>query len=136
MLHSYSSLCEYYSYLSSINNCLFILDKLTPAAFEKHSGRETSRKWKNNIWIIVNGEKVPLYKTVLLKYYNKTSKSTNGSNRSHNGKVCHRDEFVRCTDCNKERRFRLRTKEECQSYHDALADPDWKCSDMPYDKYV
>ncbi|OIW13370.1 hypothetical protein TanjilG_16479 [Lupinus angustifolius] len=111
-------------------------DKLTPAAFEKHSGRETARKWKNNIWVIVNGEKVPLYKTVLLKYYNQQSKSANGSHRSHNGRACHHDEFVRCTRCNKERRFRLRTKEECRIHHDALADADWKCSDHPYDKYV
>ncbi|XP_009779920.1 protein ULTRAPETALA 1-like [Nicotiana tabacum] len=103
-------------------------DKLTPAAFEKHSGRETSRKWKNNIWIIVDGEKVPVVKTALLKYYNQSS------NRSQNGRACHRDEFIRCTDCNKERRFRLRTNEECRSYHDALANPHWKCFDIPYDK--
>ncbi|KAG2712368.1 hypothetical protein I3760_04G122000 [Carya illinoinensis] len=110
------------------------LDKLTPAAFEKHSGRETARKWKNNIWVIVNGEKVPLFKTVLLKYFNQVSKNANGSHRSHNGRVSHRDEFVRCTRCNKERRFRLRTKEECRIHHDALADVNWKCPDLPYDK--
>ncbi|XP_023533327.1 protein ULTRAPETALA 1-like isoform X1 [Cucurbita pepo subsp. pepo] len=108
--------------------------KLTPAAFEKHSGRETARKWKNNVWVIVNGEKVPLYKTVLLKYYNQSSKTGNGSSRSQNGRVVHRDEFFRCSRCSKERRFRLRLKEECRAYHDALADMDWKCSDWPYDK--
>nr|AFK43444.1 unknown [Lotus japonicus] len=106
-------------------------DKLTPAAFEKHSGRETAKKWKNNIWVIVDGEKVPLYKTVLLKYYNQVSRGTKGSNKHQNG---HRDEFVRCTSCNKERRFRLRTKEECRIHHDAVADANWKCSDLPYDK--
>lgn len=109
---------------------------MTPAAFEKHSGRETARKWKNNVWVIVNGEKVPLYKTVLLKYYNQSSKTANGSSRSHNGRVFHRDEFVRCSRCSKERRFRLRLKEECRTYHDALADMDWKCSDWAYDKYI
>ncbi|KAF7823037.1 Protein ULTRAPETALA 1 [Senna tora] len=93
-------------------------DKLSPAAFEKHSGRETARKWKNNVWVIVNGEKVPLCKTVLLKYYNQVSKTANGSHRSNNGRACHRDEFVRCTRCNKERRFHA----------------NWKCSDLPYDK--
>ncbi|XP_052734578.1 protein ULTRAPETALA 1-like isoform X2 [Vigna angularis] len=108
--------------------------KLTPSAFEKHSGRETARKWKNNVWVIVNGEKVPLCKTVLLKYYNQVSKAANGSHRSQNGRACHRDEFVRCSRCNKERRFRLRTKEECRIHHDALADANWKCSDLPYDK--
>jgi len=109
---------------------------LTPAAFEKHSGRETARKWKNNIWVTVDGEKVPLYKTVLLKYYNQALKTANGSHKSHNGQACHRDEFICCTRCNKERRFRLRTKEECRRHHDALADPNWKCSDLPYDRYV
>ncbi|MFS7936571.1 putative transcription factor ULT family [Helianthus anomalus] len=108
------------------------LYKLSPAAFEKHSGRETSRKWKNNIWVIVDGEKVALFKTALLKYYNKALSS--GSNRSQAGRVCHRDEFLRCTKCNKHRRFRLRTKEECRSYHDAFIDANWSCSEMPYDK--
>ncbi|KAL7000328.1 Protein ULTRAPETALA 1, partial [Sarracenia purpurea var. burkii] len=104
-------------------------DKLTPAAFEKHSGRETARKWKNNVWVIVNGEKVPLFKTPLLKYYNQALKGAG----SHNGRTCHRDEFVRCTACHKERRFRLRNKEECRIFHDALADQNWKCTDMPFD---
>jgi hypothetical protein len=94
-----------------------MIDKLTPAAFEKHSGRETARKWKNNIWVIINGDKVPLGKTVLLKYYNQVAKAANGSQRSQNGRVGHRDEFVRCTRCNKERRFRLRSKEECRIHH-------------------
>ncbi|GMP67101.1 hypothetical protein CsSME_00027204 [Camellia sinensis var. sinensis] len=111
-------------------------DKMTPAAFEKHSGRETARKWKNNVWVILSGEKVPLFKTPLLKYYNQASKGANGSHRSHNGRVCHRDEFVRCSRCGRERRFRLRNKEECRIYHDALADVNWTCDDMPYDKYV
>ncbi|OVA13903.1 SAND domain [Macleaya cordata] len=109
-------------------------EKLTPASFEKHSGREGARKWKSNVWVIAQGEKVPLSKTVLLKYYNQASKSTNGSHKSSNGRPCHRDEFVRCTRCNKERRFRLRNKEECRLHHDALADINWKCADLPYDK--
>ncbi|MED6154940.1 Protein ULTRAPETALA 1 [Stylosanthes scabra] len=104
-------------------------ENMTPSAFERHSGRETARKWKNNIWVIVNGEKVPLFKTVLLKYYNKVSKAASNTVRG-----CHRDEFIRCTKCNKQRRFRLRTKEECRLHHDALADSNWKCSDHPYDK--
>ncbi|WOL12972.1 hypothetical protein Cni_G21741 [Canna indica] len=109
-------------------------DKLTPAAFEKHSGRETARKWKSNVWVIVKGDKVPLSKTVLLKYYNQTSKGANGSHKGPNGRPCHRDEFVCCRRCNKERRFRLRTKEECRNYHDAVRNPNWKCSDSTSDK--
>ncbi|KAA3462549.1 protein ULTRAPETALA 1-like [Gossypium australe] len=108
--------------------------KLTPAAFEKHSGRETARKWKNNVWLIVKGEKVPLSKTAFLKYYNQASKNGNGIHKAHGGRVCHRDEFVRCSRCKKERRFRLQTKEECRIHHDALADVNWKCSDILYDR--
>ncbi|XP_010540862.1 PREDICTED: protein ULTRAPETALA 1-like isoform X2 [Tarenaya hassleriana] len=100
-------------------------DKLTPGAFEKHSGRETARKWKNNVWVIEGGQKVPLSKTALLKYYCEATKKSKESNRSH------RDEFVRCCRCGKERRFRLRSREECRLHHDALADPNWKCSDYP-----
>ncbi|CAN0914921.1 Protein ULTRAPETALA 1 [Linum grandiflorum] len=108
---------------------------MTPAAFEKHSGRETARKWKNNVWVIVNGVKVPLSKTVLLKYYNQSLKGTNGAQRPQNGRVFHRDEFVRCSKCNKDRRFRLRTKEECRVHHDSVANnANWKCADMPFDK--
>ncbi|KAG7545879.1 SAND domain [Arabidopsis suecica] len=109
-------------------------DKLTPAAFEKHSGRETARKWKNNVWVIIGGEKVPLSKTVLLKYYNESSKKCSRSNRSQGAKVCHRDEFVGCNECGKERRFRLRSRDECRLHHNAMADANWKCSDFPYDK--
>lgn len=107
---------------------------LSPAAFEKHSGRETARKWKSNVWVIVEGEKVSLMKTPLLKFYNQTLKATNGSHKGPNGRPCHRDEFIRCMKCEKERRFRLRNKEECRVYHDALVDQNWSCSDFPTDK--
>ncbi|CAN8273598.1 unnamed protein product [Cochlearia groenlandica] len=110
-------------------------DKLTPAAFEKHSGRETARKWKNNVWVIIGGEKVPLSKTGLLKYYNGSTKlCSRSNNRSQSGKVCHRDEFVVCSECGKERRFRLRSRDECRIHHNAMVDTNWKCSYSPYDK--
>ncbi|XP_009386892.2 protein ULTRAPETALA 1 [Musa acuminata AAA Group] len=109
-------------------------DKLTPAAFEKHSGRETARKWKNNVWIIIKGDKVPLSKTVLLKYYNQASKAANGSHKGPNGRPFHRDEFVSCKRCNKERRFRLRTKDEYRNYHDAVRNPNWECSNLTFDR--
>ncbi|KAG6472135.1 hypothetical protein ZIOFF_069592 [Zingiber officinale] len=109
-------------------------DKLTPAAFEKHSGRETAKKWKSNVWIIVKGDKVPLSRTVLLKYYNQASKSANGSHKGSNGRLSHRDEFICCKRCEKERRFRLRNKEECRSYHDAMRNTNWECSNFAFDR--
>ncbi|PAN28152.1 hypothetical protein GQ55_5G135400 [Panicum hallii var. hallii] len=109
-------------------------EKLTPAAFEKHSGKETAGKWRNTIWVMVQGEKVPLSKTALLKYYYLAHKSGNGSHKGRNGRPSHRDEFIRCTRCGKDRRFRLRSKEECRVYHDALAKINWTCADLTTDR--
>ncbi|KAH0707043.1 hypothetical protein KY289_012119 [Solanum tuberosum] len=105
-------------------------DNLTPFAFEKHAGKETSR-WKNNIWVFIDGYKVPLIKTALLKYYNMSPKH---AKRPH--KFVHRDEFIKCTKCDKRRRFYRRSKKECRSYHDALANANFKCSDIPFDNLV
>ncbi|GJM92937.1 hypothetical protein PR202_ga09446 [Eleusine coracana subsp. coracana] len=107
-------------------------DKLTPSAFEKHSGRETAGRWRNTVWVMVQGEKVPLSKTALLKYYYVAQKSTN-SHKGRNGRPSHRDEFIRCTSCGKYRRFRLRSKDECRTYHDALAKINWTCADLTTD---
>ncbi|MCD7452593.1 hypothetical protein HAX54_017571 [Datura stramonium] len=53
-----SSVCCVFKACSFWLTTVFLFDdKLSPAAFEKHSGRETARKWKNNIWIIVNEER-------------------------------------------------------------------------------
>ncbi|XP_047260113.1 protein ULTRAPETALA 1-like [Capsicum annuum] len=104
--------------------------KLTPIEFEKHAGRETCRKWKNNIWIFIDGNKVPLVSTVLLKYHNQSSKHAYGTHR-----FCHRDEFIICTECKKERRFCRHSVEECKSYHDALLNTNWKCADISFGKF-
>ncbi|KAJ0254119.1 Protein ULTRAPETALA 2 [Hirschfeldia incana] len=113
----------------SLANALPLAMKLSPAAFEKHSERETSRNWRNNVWVFIEGDKVPLAKTVLLRYYNQTLKTN-----SNGSKVIHRDEFVGCSRCGKERRFRLRSRGECRKHHDALVEPNWKCCDYPYHK--
>ncbi|KAL8166202.1 hypothetical protein V2J09_007701 [Rumex salicifolius] len=36
-----------------------------------------------------------------------------------------------CTKCSKQRRFLLRTKQECRLYHDACLDENWTCADFP-----
>lgn len=105
-------------------------ERFTPYEFEKHSCREGTSKWPSHIWVLVNGKKKPLWRTVLLKYYKHATNEASGSMRRN----FHRDEFIQCWRCRKERRFRLRTKEECRIYHDALAKKRWKCSDRPYDK--
>ena len=109
---------------------LLWLDNLTPAEFEKYAGKETCR-WKNNIWIFVDGYKVPLIKTALLKYYNQSSKHARKS-----PKFFHRDEFIKCTDCGKGRRFFRHSKKERRSYNDVMVNANFKCSDIPFGKYV
>ncbi|KAI3457501.1 hypothetical protein Pfo_014164 [Paulownia fortunei] len=98
---------------------------LSPVEFAKHAGRTNAyNNWKSQIWVFRNdGQKVVLSKTCLLKYHTDTFQRP-----LH--EVTHRDEFVRCSRCNKERRFTRRSKEECKIYHDALLDKNWKCSDM------
>ncbi|KAG8068138.1 hypothetical protein GUJ93_ZPchr0005g15002 [Zizania palustris] len=107
-------------------------EKLSLSAFEKHSGRGTAGKWQNTVWVIVKGEKVALSKTGLLKFYHKKLRSANVAGNLRGGRrACHRDEFIRCASCGKERRFRLRTKEECRLYHDAAAARHgWTCHDL------
>ena len=123
-----------------------IVGLITPAEFEKHSLRQAPFNWKKNIWVIFEKDQVPkprkigneektkfpLRQAGLLKYYKHISNLPNGG-RNHCRWNFHRDEFIRCSRCAKERRFRLRTKEECRVYHDAASTRRWKCSDRPYD---
>ncbi|ESR65201.1 hypothetical protein CICLE_v10010695mg [Citrus x clementina] len=105
---------------------------MTPYDFEKHSGKDGARKWTHHIWVSIDEEKAPLHKTVLLKYYKHTSNEASTSCRGK--RIFHRDEFIGCSRCKKERRFRMRTKEECRIYHDAQLARRWKCVNWPYDK--
>ncbi|XP_010922025.1 protein ULTRAPETALA 1-like [Elaeis guineensis] len=113
---------------SSCNESIF-----TPAEFEEHALKGYKR-WKQTIWIIIKGKKVSLLKTALLRYYKQEAKSTKG-HRGRKRRSCHHDEFIRCTVCNKERRFTLRDKKECRNYHDARAKPNWRCTDFPSNKF-
>ncbi|KAI9185320.1 hypothetical protein LWI28_006178 [Acer negundo] len=103
---------------------------MTPYDFEKHSQRVGPQKWKDHIWVILNDEKVTPSKTCLIKYYKHGSNEVSTSCRGKHNFHC--DEFVTCSLCEKEHRFRLRTKEDCMIYH--AADKKWKCSDRPYDR--
>ncbi|KAL1821687.1 hypothetical protein ACET3Z_016556 [Daucus carota] len=103
---------------------------ISPFAFVKHAQRETTKKWRHNIWVITDGIKVPLKKTALLKYYNRALQIVR-ANRPQTGRANHHDEFVCCAVCGKERRFHRRNKEECRAYHDASRNVNWQCSDMP-----
>ncbi|KAF5806791.1 putative developmental regulator, ULTRAPETALA [Helianthus annuus] len=83
--------------------------------------------YKNLIMVWVqkcNGEKIKLGETCLLRHYKGDEYV-----RPHN-QVSHRDEFLRCSACNKIRRFELRSKDACRFYHDAASRETRTCHDM------
>lgn len=101
---------------------------MTPQQFEKHTREEgTQRRWKHNIWVVIKGKKVHLENSVFFRYYKRNEPTTGRGKRAR--QPFHRDEFIRCTKCSKQRRFELRNAEQCRSYHDAQANPNWTCSD-------
>lgn len=120
-------------FLFSVVLGLNLLGTMTPEEFEKHSQREGIKKWKSNIWVSLEGLKVPLWRTCLLKYYKHSQNEANWTSGALRRRNFHRDEFIRCSHCNKERRFRLRTRDQCRIYHNAITNQRWKCVDRPYD---
>ncbi|KAK6934318.1 hypothetical protein RJ641_034473 [Dillenia turbinata] len=101
---------------------------LSPAAFIKHTPKRGQSNWLHSIWVTtMDGNKVPLKETVLLKYY-KPNESESSCKRKLPSLV-HRDEFIKCSKCNKERRFERRSKIQCRIYHDASNNKMWKCTD-------
>ncbi|KVH99090.1 hypothetical protein Ccrd_022703, partial [Cynara cardunculus var. scolymus] len=79
----------------------------SPVEFVKHGSRTSNvPNWRKKVWILnQNGQKIKMIDTSFLKYYY-------GDNfrRPHN-ESGHRDQFLRCTACNKVRRFELRSRE-------------------------
>ncbi|XP_057779698.1 protein ULTRAPETALA 1-like [Salvia miltiorrhiza] len=100
--------------------------RVSPVEFAKHAGKINAHaNWKSQIWVFSkDGSKVGVWKTCLLKHHRFTFVRPLRQ-------VTHRDEFMRCAQCGKDRRFSLRTKEDCKIYHDALVITDWTCSNMP-----
>ncbi|KAH6762501.1 hypothetical protein C2S52_019934 [Perilla frutescens var. hirtella] len=88
---------------------------VSPVEFAKHAGKINAHaNWKSQIWVFSNeGHKIAVWRSCFLKYH-----KHNFQRRLR--QVTHRDEFVRCCCCGKDRRFSLRTKQDCKIYHDAL----------------
>ncbi|KAL6999447.1 ultrapetala [Sarracenia purpurea var. burkii] len=111
-------------------------EKLSPKSFLAHNERRQINNWKNQICVIQeNDKRVPLRKTPLLKYYYK-HKPEEAEGVLRPPHAVHRDEFLCCSLCGKERRFRLRTAVDCRAYHDASANAHhWTCSQNPQEKF-
>ncbi|KAL7111483.1 hypothetical protein ACP275_05G090900 [Erythranthe tilingii] len=107
-----------------MDNCPKV--NISPIEFARHAGRTNAHNnWKSQIWVFSHdGHKIALWRTCLLKYHTQTFQRPLRQ-------VIHRDEFLRCSQCNKERRFILRNKEGCKIYHQTLANNNWRCSDVP-----
>ncbi|KAL8166173.1 LOW QUALITY PROTEIN: hypothetical protein V2J09_007672 [Rumex salicifolius] len=109
-------------------------DNLSLSEFEKHTKPPKGQaKWKGGfVWAFTkDGQKVPLHKTTLLKYYKGSPFDSWAPVKPRRRRTIHRNEFVTCTKCSKQRRFLLRTKQECRLYHDACLDENWTCADFP-----
>ncbi|KAL9167342.1 hypothetical protein ABFS82_05G090600 [Erythranthe guttata] len=95
-----------------MDNCPKV--NISPIEFARHAGRTNAHNnWKSQIWVFSHdGHKIALWRTCLLKYHTHTFQRPLRQ-------VIHRDEFLRCSQCNKERRFILRNKEGIKIYHQA-----------------
>lgn len=112
-------------------------EKISPSEFEKHAGLKALSNWKTHVWVFVNGDKVPLRKTKLLKYYKGSASDPSEGVRPRRSRTVHRDELIRCVACGKDRRFLRRNKAECMIYHQATkASETWTCSNYPHEMYV
>lgn len=122
---SFLRLNRFKFYLITID-WLYLAVNLSPVEFARHAGKINAHtNWKSQIWVFNNdGHKIALWRTCLLKHHTHTFQRLLRQ-------VIHRDEFIRCSQCRKERRFSLRSKEACKIYHDALVSDHWTCSDMP-----
>eukprot|EP00249_Psilotum_nudum_P023912 c29026_g2_i1 orf=570-3362(-) len=122
--------------------CSVICEKgnpMTPATFERHAGRGSSRKWKDSIWVVLGDQKIQFSKVQGLDALYRHYKTLNHVKLTQTGNIkqqYHRDEFIKCTKCQKERRFRRRNNEECRLYHDALMNPSWNCSNFPFNRLL
>ncbi|KAL2640191.1 hypothetical protein AAZX31_06G234600 [Glycine max] len=125
---------QYFITCECCPECPWVMN-VTLEAFEKHALRERSGRWKRNIWVHFEDEdKVPLWKTPLIKYYTHQSNVVNRKDSAMRKQNIHRDEFLRCTKCGKECRFHLKSRPDIKNYHDALNNKCWTCSLWPYQK--
>lgn len=100
---------------------------LSPVQFARHIGKNsTVDSWKNHLWVMdKDGNRIKLADTDILRFHVQTF------DRPLRPFV-HRDEFICCTRCNKQRRFLLRTREQCRVYHRASLKTEWICADNGY----
>lgn len=109
---------------------------MSPANFERHSGRGASKKWKETIWIVLGDRKVQFSKVKGLDAFVRRYKDSSRGRLRQPGPAklpYHRDEFMKCKKCSKRRRFRRKTKEDCRLFHEASMNSEWECSNYPFD---
>ncbi|PRQ31407.1 putative developmental regulator, ULTRAPETALA [Rosa chinensis] len=83
--------------------------RMTPKEFKSHA-RSGVRRWKSNIWVRKEGKKVSLQKSGLWRYYKYAANDSNWDRRRSD--FVHRDEFLGCSKCQKERRTNCEDEEE------------------------
>lgn len=112
---------------------------MSPANFERHSGRGASKKWKETVWIVLGDRKVQFSKVKGLDAFVRRYKDSSRGRLRQPGPAklpYHRDEFMKCKKCSKRRRFKRKTKEDCRLFHEASMNSEWECSNYPFDRWA
>ncbi|GJR68927.1 ultrapetala 2-like protein [Tanacetum coccineum] len=117
--------CGMKAYIKGKSCCCVVS---SPVDFAKHASGTTSiQNWRTKIWVeTLDNERIKISDTCLLKCYK------GDSYERPCYKTTHGDEFLQCMAkaCNKLRRFKLKSQEECRFYHDLAANKNRTCSDM------
>uniref|UniRef100_A0A7N0VNM4 Uncharacterized protein n=1 Tax=Kalanchoe fedtschenkoi TaxID=63787 RepID=A0A7N0VNM4_KALFE len=105
----------------------------TPRQFVSHArARGGPGQWPSLIWVHDRQEGMKrINKTLLMRYF---TMAMMRAEKKHKDKF-HKDEFMTCSKCGVERRFKLSNALRCRAYHDAtLAEKSWTCSMHPFRK--
>ncbi|KHN23916.1 Protein ULTRAPETALA 1 [Glycine soja] len=75
--------------------------------------------------------RILLKKTPLIKYYTHQANVANRKDSAMRKQNFHKDEFLHCTGCRKERRFHFKSRPDIKNYLEALNNKCWTCSLWP-----
>ncbi|KAL9670630.1 hypothetical protein QQ045_008184 [Rhodiola kirilowii] len=110
-----------------------LIENATPEQFASHAkGKGGPSQWPKSIWVHnVQGVKTEIQETLFFRYFQDAGLKVEKRQRLK----FHRDEFLKCSQCGTDRRFKQQNTDECRAYHDAaLMKSTWTCSMHPFIK--
>uniref|UniRef100_A0A7N0REA7 Uncharacterized protein n=1 Tax=Kalanchoe fedtschenkoi TaxID=63787 RepID=A0A7N0REA7_KALFE len=105
----------------------------TPGQFVSHAGAKRGPgEWPRMIWVHEReGPRISIERTPFMRYFRHAGMKVEKRQRDK----FHKDEFLKCSACGKERRFKLTSLVRCRAYHDAmLMEKTWTCAMHPFIK--